>query len=256
MNVRRRRTPHRGFTLIELLVVIAIIAILAAILFPVFAQARDKARQATCLSNCKQIGLAANMYSQDYDEYFVPNHAPYYVIIQRPGQSSVQRWMEWWYLITPYIKNTGVLTCPSSKPTNRFTVQTLDGLSTFPISYNKRGCNDNILPGENSQGFWTGRLAQIDSVSDTIYFGEWGGGRSGGRHRNIHRLCPHWHVGRTYVGFTDIAMHNGGSTYIMYDGSAKWRRYAATIRPLNLWNLERKDTFPPATPETQPWPGD
>ena len=59
---------RRGFTLIELLVVIAIIAILAAILFPVFAQARDKARMATCLSNCKQIGLATMMYAQDYDE--------------------------------------------------------------------------------------------------------------------------------------------------------------------------------------------
>jgi prepilin-type N-terminal cleavage/methylation domain-containing protein len=61
---------RKGFTLIELLVVIAIIAILAAILFPVFAQARAKARQATCLSNIKQIGLAAMMYLQDYDETF------------------------------------------------------------------------------------------------------------------------------------------------------------------------------------------
>ena len=59
---------RKAFTLIELLVVVAIIAILAAILFPVFAQAREKARQATCLSNCKQIGLASNMYVQDYDE--------------------------------------------------------------------------------------------------------------------------------------------------------------------------------------------
>ena len=63
---------RRGFTLIELLVVIAIIAILAAILFPVFARAREKARQASCLSNCKQMGLAAMMYIQDYDEVFYP----------------------------------------------------------------------------------------------------------------------------------------------------------------------------------------
>ncbi len=68
----RHRTTRSGFTLIELLVVIAIIAILAAILFPVFAQAREKARQASCTSNVKQITLALIMYVQDYDELFVP----------------------------------------------------------------------------------------------------------------------------------------------------------------------------------------
>src|SRR6201988_4702864 len=70
---RGRPTRNRGFTLIELLVVIAIIAILAAILFPVFAQAREKARQASCLSNMKQIGLGMTMYVQDYDETFPCN---------------------------------------------------------------------------------------------------------------------------------------------------------------------------------------
>src|SRR5262249_43774876 len=67
-SLGRRRTAHAAFTLIELLVVIAIIAILAAILFPVFAQAREKARQTMCASNMRQLGLATTMYRQDYDE--------------------------------------------------------------------------------------------------------------------------------------------------------------------------------------------
>ena len=66
------RHPRRGFTLIELLVVIAIIAILAAILFPVFARAREQARRSVCLSNMKQIGLGLGMYMQDYDQTFPP----------------------------------------------------------------------------------------------------------------------------------------------------------------------------------------
>ncbi len=68
----RNPRSHRGFTLIELLVVIAIIAILAAILFPVFAQAREAARKASCTSNLKQIGLAWLLYAQDYDEMVMP----------------------------------------------------------------------------------------------------------------------------------------------------------------------------------------
>jgi prepilin-type N-terminal cleavage/methylation domain-containing protein len=76
------RKSNKGFTLIELLVVIAIIAILAAILFPVFAQAREKARQTSCLSNCKQIGLSLQMYAQDYDET-LPNAGPNW-----PGNGS------------------------------------------------------------------------------------------------------------------------------------------------------------------------
>jgi prepilin-type N-terminal cleavage/methylation domain-containing protein/prepilin-type processing-associated H-X9-DG protein len=96
----------RGFTLIELLVVIAIIAILAAILFPVFAQAREKARQTSCLSNLKQIGLGLMMYVQDYDE-ILPS--PDY---QSDGPSSAAdpKWMD---RIQPYIKNEQLFNCPS-----------------------------------------------------------------------------------------------------------------------------------------------
>src|SRR5947208_16218835 len=91
------RTQKRGFTLIELLVVIAIIAILAAILFPVFAQAREKARQTTCLSNLKQLGLGFRMYLQDYDDTFPGRACGVDSLTARPDFSALpaSRWGHW-----------------------------------------------------------------------------------------------------------------------------------------------------------------
>src|SRR3990170_1342590 len=97
---------RHGFTLIELLVVIAIIAILAAILFPVFAKARDKARQAACLNNQKQIGLALMQYVQDWDETY-----PFFVL--PVGQATSNRYGVL-YPLAPYIKSVGVVYCPSA----------------------------------------------------------------------------------------------------------------------------------------------
>ena len=107
----------RAFTLIELLVVIAIIAILAAILFPVFAQAREKARQITCLSNQKNLGTAVVMYAQDFDETIVP----WLTALEYAGQNQRER--VWPFKLQPYIKNgasqpsqqkpNGVFSCPS-----------------------------------------------------------------------------------------------------------------------------------------------
>jgi prepilin-type N-terminal cleavage/methylation domain-containing protein/prepilin-type processing-associated H-X9-DG protein len=117
---------RRGFTLIELLVVIAIIAILAAILFPVFARAREKARQASCCSNLKQLALGIQMYVQDYDETFPRadlDRGRWYVITTpwdaRPG-SPTSRGAFWASSIQAYIKNWQLYRCPSSAPETLF----------------------------------------------------------------------------------------------------------------------------------------
>ena len=104
---------RRGFTLIELLVVIAIIAILAAILFPVFARAREKARQTSCLSNVKQLALGAMMYAQDYDETYPPG-----LVQPVPGSNPVLTGLTSFSAhdqIYPYVMNIQVYNCPSAR---------------------------------------------------------------------------------------------------------------------------------------------
>ncbi len=104
--------PRRAFTLIELLVVIAIIALLAAILFPVFARARENARKTSCLNNMRQIGLGLLAYTQDYDEtlvadWFGPDTGP------TDPENTGQRRYKWMDAIYPYVKNEQVFNCPS-----------------------------------------------------------------------------------------------------------------------------------------------
>lgn len=109
----------RAFTLIELLVVIAIIAILAAILFPVFAQAREKARTASCLSNIKQIGHAVGMYVQDHDDTYPTGYCP-----KGPGGDITwcfpfddpTQQPNWFMQLQPYVKNDALFDCPSAPP--------------------------------------------------------------------------------------------------------------------------------------------
>lgn len=126
--------PRHGFTLIELLVVIAIIALLAAILFPVFARARENARRASCQSNLKQIGIGVLQYIQDNDEKF-----PQYQI----GVTTTDAKSETWYIITqPYIKSWQVLRCPSAP---RTTLTSLHPLyySTYGFAGNNGGASNN-----------------------------------------------------------------------------------------------------------------
>ena len=132
------RRWSRGFTLIELLVVIAIIAILAAILFPVFAQAREKARSITCASNMKQLGLAIAMYRDDY-EHYVPLEAGGLEWMElRPGVTG---------LIDPYIRNEGVKRCPSRKVADaRYTINGWSGAPFGQPETSPEGQADAAVP--------------------------------------------------------------------------------------------------------------
>ncbi|MGD9518096.1 MAG: DUF1559 domain-containing protein [Armatimonadota bacterium] len=116
---------RKGFTLIELLVVIAIIAILAAILFPVFARAREKARQASCQSNLKQIGLANTMYMSDYDG----RHSHWTPTLNAGSPGRVYQNRRYWYeVLVPYMKNEQIWLCPSDQ-----NQQILDAALTNPL---------------------------------------------------------------------------------------------------------------------------
>ncbi len=156
---------QRGFTLIELLVVIAIIAILAAILFPVFAQARESARRSSCLSNTKQVGAAVLMYTQDYDETYAMN---YY--LQPPN--IMHTYID---LHMPYMRNEGIMSCPSD-PLRRTLGQFLSScpapLSALTparnirFSYNGNYCLFN--DGTASRPVWS--LAAIPRPAETTCF--------------------------------------------------------------------------------------
>ena len=159
------RRRNAGFTLIELLVVIAIIAILAAILFPVFAQAREKARQTSCLSNMKQIGTAAQMYVQDYDErLFFRAGSPR---LPAGTPAATGNAFKWWNMMMPYIKNNNVFTCNSdSLPANSPDIngtKDANGVYTIKRSYIAVSIAEGLA------------LAQILLPADTIVVTEkWG----------------------------------------------------------------------------------
>ena len=160
MNVPLQRNK-RAFTLIELLVVIAIIAVLAAILFPAFARAREMARRATCASNFKQLGLAMMQYTQDYDERYPP-------FSQGGGNVGYQGFngadgARWGDEIYPYIKNTQVFDCPSGS--KKMTVY--PGGQYFDIgtySYGYVAASDATFP----VGVASRSMAEIEDSSGTL----------------------------------------------------------------------------------------
>jgi prepilin-type N-terminal cleavage/methylation domain-containing protein/prepilin-type processing-associated H-X9-DG protein len=196
---------RKGFTLIELLVVIAIIAILAAILFPVFAQARESARRATCNSNTRQMATAFLMYVQDYDETF----------LTQIGTANDDR-NEYQVILQPYIKNRQMLFC---------------------VSRNRFGCSKTIDPGGKCLGYapnfgiysyhdgtglfeqdtvpnlWRGRsLAAFAHPAETFMFGDT-------NDTNMYTLSPYFQTGD---GTTRAAIRHSGNYQFSYvDGHSK-----------------------------------
>ena len=176
MQSRTTRSP-RGFTLIELLVVIAIIAILAAILFPVFAQAREKARQISCISNEKQMGLGLTQYVQDYDEAFPYNWSGNYAYSNPTSNPPAYKWMD---AINPYTKNEQIFTCPSDNNATRKNYQyfTKDvgndinhwGSYCTNVAYWDGGAGQS--PSSDFSSSQLVRLAQITRPSETVWVTE------------------------------------------------------------------------------------
>jgi prepilin-type N-terminal cleavage/methylation domain-containing protein len=170
MNSRREPASHPGFTLIELLVVIAIIAILAAILFPVFAQVRERARQSNCLSNLRQLSVGLQIYAQDWDETLVPstNYAAPETALDRI----------WTGALSPYLRSTGILSCPSATVRGYAADWPSRGLSS--IGYN--GITGYDPAGKEAPATATNR-AILDEPSRTVLFADTPAGPTEAKYR-------------------------------------------------------------------------
>jgi prepilin-type N-terminal cleavage/methylation domain-containing protein/prepilin-type processing-associated H-X9-DG protein len=248
---------RRGFTLIELLVVIAIIAILAAILFPVFAQAREKARSISCLSNQKQLALGVMMYIQDYDEAFPLGIARYNGSWFNGGFSFPQGWdnppdaafeeassVTWANSLQPYIKNGQMFGCPSAAKTD---IGWSVGQRKEPYysSYSYNGILQSypqagvIAPTEvilfsemqGKYGYKGVALANprlnCSGTADCVYIPR----------DTAAGTCSTTIGGRsssgTYVANSVRLIHTGGQNFSFADGHAKWRRLGAQVAPAN-----------------------
>jgi prepilin-type N-terminal cleavage/methylation domain-containing protein/prepilin-type processing-associated H-X9-DG protein len=260
---RINRHIKHGFTLIELLVVIAIIAILAAILFPVFARARENARRARCQSNLKQIGLGLMQYVQDYDEY-LPS-AGYY---ETGGVGAFGP--TWRVMIFPYVKSEQIFTCPSG---NRATQTNTNGgsdaaagISNLASHYGVSGIHDpsanngpycGAANGVRSGSNWPAgpmattfvdtsgtlhatmrplKISAIQSPAQLIGVAE-----VNQRNGTVTMVVPIYQ----FISASDQrglwAGHLGTSNYLFMDGHVKALRPAATAVPFDLWDVNKQN---------------
>ena len=230
MNVR----SSRGFTLIELLVVIAIIAILAAILFPVFAQARESARATSCLSNIKQIGTAVYMYVQDYDEmyphcdYTLPAGSASPLNPNASGGFALRvnhyKWETW---VLPYIKNTQIMFCPSRPKDEEAWAVNGEVKNGYALHIAVTGASNGLV---DRPSFLGGSIAGVLQPADTFIVMElwnqvtYSYGISG---TNIHypaALRESWEPYLKPAGAIDkkSVPHKEGMNFAYCDGHAKW----------------------------------
>ncbi len=212
------RKAVKGFTLIELLVVIAIIAILAAILFPAFARARENARRASCQSNLKQIGLGFVQYVQDYDEKYPPFGPASY------AEPNV------WTETQPYIKSAQVLVCPSDSTTTNYPTLKLSTISYFPnYLVTGQACDFSTNAScATTVGYYPISLSTIVNSAQTLLVAE---NRANDNPRSMEagNVDSYYFNQATYG--TSYALgpyrHFDGANYLMCDGHVKWLRPSA-----------------------------
>ena len=236
-----RTSRKSAFTLIELLVVIAIIAILAAILFPVFAQAREKARQTSCLSNMKQVGLGMLMYVQDYDEnypradYWLPTGTISPINPRATGGFALRinhyKWQAW---VIPYIKNSQVFQCPS-RTRDKAAWDVNGEYKGDGYAMNLAISGRPFIGGENPS-FIGGTLAGIQAPADTMVFMELPNQVGFSYITSSSTVYPaalreSWaaYLMPTGVPQKSTAPHSDGFTLAYADGHAKW------VRPEQTW---------------------